>query len=143
MGSLYNVKERQKENAIFVSGRLIFQFGGMVIGCFLGDIRISLLLYAVVGIIFRCASVLWIMTKIGIHLRDSLSWMLKSVFFSLSPFIFWKASSLYYDVPFTVELFIFGIIAILFYLVAIWHDPLIKESLKFYLPFSFLRKMRP
>jgi len=142
LGSLYNIKERQKENAIFVSGRLIFQFGGMAIGCFLNDIRIALLLYAVIGIVFRCASVLWIMSKIGIHLRASLGWMLRSIFFSLSPLIFWKATSLYYDVPATSDIFIFIIILILFYFIAIWQDSTVKDSLRYYLPLSFFKKMK-
>jgi lipopolysaccharide exporter len=142
LGSLYNIQERQKENSIFVSGRLIFQFGGLVIGCFMNDIWISLLLYSAIGIIFRCASVFWIMKKIGIHLSDSLSWILKSIFFSLSPLIFWKASRLYFNVPVVIDILIFGLIMILFYFIVIWKDSSVRNSLRFCLPLSFFRKMK-
>ena len=142
LGSLYNIQERQKENSIFVSGRLILQFGGLAIGCFLNDIWISLFLYAAIGIVFRCASVFWIMTKIGIHLSDSLSWILKSLCFSLIPLISWRASRLYFDVPVIIDILVFGLILVLFYFITIWKDSPVRNSLRYCLPLSFFRKMK-
>jgi O-antigen/teichoic acid export membrane protein len=142
LGSLYNIRERQKENTIFVIARLIFQFAGMVVGCLMNDIRISLFLYAVFGIVFRCASVFWIMTKIGIRLSNSLSCMLRSIFFSASPLIFWITSRLYFDVPAIIDIIILSMIVIIVYSIAIWHDPPLRNSLKYYFSLSFFQKMK-
>lgn len=142
LGSLYNIQERLKENSIFVVGRLIFQLGSMAIGCLLKDISMLLLLYAVFGITFRCASVFWIMMKIGIRLSNSLSWMLRSVLFSLLPFIICKTSSFYFDVPITIEFLICAFIVLVFYLTLIWQDSSVRDSLRYYLTFSFFRKMK-
>lgn len=141
-GNLYNIQERQKENSIFVTCRLVLQFGGMIIGCILNDIRISLFLYTLVGLLLRCASVFWIMAKIGIHISDSLGWMLKSIFFSLTPIIFWKAFRSYIEAPVIIDIVAVGIIVSLFYLIAIWHDSQLMTSLRNYLPPSFSRKIK-
>jgi len=139
-GSLYNIQERQKEHLIFVTCRLVLQFGGMTIGFILSDIRISLILYVVGGLLFRCASVFWIMAKIGIHINDSFGWMLKSIFFSLTPLLFWKVSRSYIEVPVFIDIVAVGSIVSLFYLIAIRHDSQLMDSLRNFLSPAFYRK---
>jgi O-antigen/teichoic acid export membrane protein len=142
LGILFNIRERQKENSIFVTARLLMQFCGLAIGGLLNDIRVSLFLYVVVGILFRCTSIFWIMAKIEIHISDSLSWMLKSVFFSLLPLILWKVSRFYFDAPVIIDIAAVGSIVSLFYFIAIWHDSQLRNSLLRLLPLSSSRKMK-
>lgn len=128
LGSLYNIQEYQKENSYFIMTRLALQFSGLVVGGLLNNIFFSLFWFVSAGLLIRYLSVSWIMATIGIRAKESLVWMLKSLFYSAFPLIVWKVFCQFLTVSLPVNVSVIIMIFVFFYYRALHNDPLFNLS---------------
>lgn len=126
--SIYSVLEQQNLNMRFNIVLLISRIVVLVIGGLLGDPVILMVLFSSTGVFYWSWMNLYTLKIAGVSVRDAIHEIIRYLLFGLFmclPLIIGK----YYSISSTMLIFIAIVVSVIYYLIIVYRDTLLKQGL--------------